>query len=65
MLAAASGVACSTAGFFTRLIPPGAWTILFWRGLFVGGFIATATVLHGSEDGRNNPNPVWFQAMRT
>ena len=27
-------VAWSTAGYFTRLIPFDAWTILFWRGLF-------------------------------
>ena len=35
-----SAVAWSTAGFFTRLIPLDAWTILFWRGVFAGLFIA-------------------------
>jgi drug/metabolite transporter (DMT)-like permease len=30
----------STAGLFTRLITVDAWTLLFWRGLFGGGFIA-------------------------
>ncbi len=35
-----SAVAWSTAGFFTRLIPLDAWTILFWRGIFAGLFIA-------------------------
>ena len=35
-----SAVAWSTAGFFTRLIPLDAWTILFWRGIFGGLFIA-------------------------
>lgn len=35
-----SAVAWSTAGFFTRLIPLDAWTILFWRGVFSGLFIA-------------------------
>jgi drug/metabolite transporter (DMT)-like permease len=33
-----SAVAWSTAGFFTRLIPYDAWTILFWRGIFAGLF---------------------------
>jgi drug/metabolite transporter (DMT)-like permease len=39
-LTAASAVAYSTAGFFTRLIHLDPWTILFWRGLFAGLFIA-------------------------
>jgi drug/metabolite transporter (DMT)-like permease len=36
----ASGLAFSTAGLFTRLIAVDAWTILFWRGVFGGIFIA-------------------------
>lgn len=36
----ASAAAYSTAGFFTRLIPVDAWTMLFWRGLFAGAFIS-------------------------
>lgn len=40
LLVAASSVAYSTAGFYIRLIPVDPWTILFWRGLFAGGFIA-------------------------
>ena len=36
----ASAVAYSTSGFWTRLIPLDPWTILFWRGLFAGVFIA-------------------------
>jgi drug/metabolite transporter (DMT)-like permease len=40
LLTAASAVAYSTAGFFTRLIPLDAWTILFWRGVFGGLFLA-------------------------
>jgi drug/metabolite transporter (DMT)-like permease len=44
-LVAAAAVAWSTAPFFTRLLPFDSWTILFWRGLFGGGFIATAMVL--------------------
>lgn len=35
-----SAIAFSTAGFFTRLIPLDVWTVLFWRGLFGGLFIA-------------------------
>ena len=39
VLLAASAVAYSTAGFFTRLITVDAWTLLFWRGVFAGLFI--------------------------
>jgi drug/metabolite transporter (DMT)-like permease len=39
-LLTASAVAYSTAGYFTRLIDLDAWTILFWRGLFAGLFLA-------------------------
>jgi drug/metabolite transporter (DMT)-like permease len=39
VLVTAAAVAWSLAGFFTRLIPLDAWTILFWRGLFGGFFI--------------------------
>jgi len=35
-----SAFAFSTAGFFTRLIDTDVWTLLFWRGLFGGLFIA-------------------------
>jgi drug/metabolite transporter (DMT)-like permease len=35
-----SAGAYSLAGFFTRLISLDAWTMLFWRGLFAGVFIA-------------------------
>jgi len=38
-------VAWSTAPFFTRLLQYDSWTILFWRGLFGGGFIALFLVL--------------------
>jgi drug/metabolite transporter (DMT)-like permease len=41
LLLVASATAYSTAGFFTRLIPVDAWTLLFWRGLFGGAFLAT------------------------
>jgi len=44
-LVIAAAVAWSTAPFFTRLLPVDSWTILFWRGLFGGGLIATVLVL--------------------
>jgi drug/metabolite transporter (DMT)-like permease len=44
LLVTISAVAWSTAGFFTRLIPLDAWTILFWRGIFAGAFIAAYIV---------------------
>ena len=40
LLLVASAAAYSTAGFFTRLIQVDAWTLLFWRGLFGGSFLA-------------------------
>ena len=39
-----SSVAFSTAGFFTRLIAADTWTMLFWRGIFAGLFIAGVVV---------------------
>jgi drug/metabolite transporter (DMT)-like permease len=39
-LVVAAAIAWSTAPFFTRLLHFDSWTILFWRGLFGGGFIA-------------------------
>jgi drug/metabolite transporter (DMT)-like permease len=45
-LVAASAVAWSLAGFFTRLIPLDAWTILFWRGIFGGFFIGLYVLGH-------------------
>jgi drug/metabolite transporter (DMT)-like permease len=44
LLLVASATAYSTAGFFTRLIAVDAWTLLFWRGLFGGTFLATVVV---------------------
>jgi drug/metabolite transporter (DMT)-like permease len=39
-LVVAAAVAWSTAPLFTRLLHFDSWTILFWRGLFGGGFTA-------------------------
>ncbi|MDB5608722.1 MAG: EamA/RhaT family transporter, partial [Bradyrhizobium sp.] len=39
-LVVVAAVAWSTAAVFTRLLHLDSWTILFWRGLFGGGFIA-------------------------
>ncbi len=44
LLTTASALAYSTAGFFTRLIHLDAWTLLFWRGIFAGFFIASFMV---------------------
>lgn len=38
-LLAASAVAYSSGGFYTRLIDADAWTMLFWRGVFGGLFL--------------------------
>jgi drug/metabolite transporter (DMT)-like permease len=40
VLIVAAAAAWSTAPFFTRLLHYDSWTILFWRGIFGGGFIA-------------------------
>lgn len=37
---AASSLAYASAGYFTRLIPVDIWTMLFWRGVSAGVFIA-------------------------
>ena len=50
LLLVASAAAYSTAGFFTRLIEVDAWTLLFWRGLFGGSFLAMVVAVQ--ERGR-------------
>jgi drug/metabolite transporter (DMT)-like permease len=45
VLVIVSAFAFSTAGFFTRLIDVDVWTMLFWRGMFGGLFIAGYVVL--------------------
>jgi len=45
-LVTGAAVAWSLAGFFTRLIPLDAWTILFWRGVFGGFFISLYVIAH-------------------
>jgi drug/metabolite transporter (DMT)-like permease len=49
LLIAASAIAYSTAGLFTHLIDLDIWTVLFWRGLFAGIFIAVYVIW---ENGR-------------
>ena len=44
LLLVVSAAAFSMAGFFTRLIPLDAWTLLFWRGLYGGLFIGAYVV---------------------
>ena len=50
LLLTASAVAYSTAGFYTRLIPVDASTLLFWRGLFGGLFLVAVVAVQ--ERGR-------------
>ncbi len=44
LIVAGSAIAFSTAGLFTRLIAADVWTMLFWRGVFGGLFIAAYIV---------------------
>jgi drug/metabolite transporter (DMT)-like permease len=44
-LVIAAAIAWSTAPLFTRLLHFDSWTILFWRGLFGGGFIAAFLIV--------------------
>lgn len=44
VLITASAIAFSLAGLFTRLIDLDVWTVLFWRALFGGIFIASYVV---------------------
>jgi drug/metabolite transporter (DMT)-like permease len=50
-LVVAAAVAWSTAPLFTRLLPYDSWTILFWRGLFGGGFIAAFLIVTQGRGG--------------
>jgi len=43
-LLVASAIAYSSAGFYTRLIEVDVWTVLFWRGVFGGLFLAGMVV---------------------
>lgn len=45
LLVLVSSIAFSSAGYFTRLIQLDVWTMLFWRCLFGGLFIALCVVL--------------------
>lgn len=44
LLILAAALVFSTAGYFARLIQQDTWTVLFWRGLFGGLFIAGTIV---------------------
>jgi drug/metabolite transporter (DMT)-like permease len=50
-LVIAAAIAWSTAPLFTRLLHFDSWTILFWRGLFGGGFIAAFLLLTQGRSG--------------
>lgn len=48
ILVTASALAWSTAGYFTRLVPLDAWTLLFWRGIFAAiGLLVFIAILQG------------------
>jgi drug/metabolite transporter (DMT)-like permease len=51
MLVVAAAIAWSTAPLFTRLLHYDSWTILFWRGLFGGCFIAAFLVVTQGRSG--------------
>jgi drug/metabolite transporter (DMT)-like permease len=51
VLVVAAAIAWSTAPFFTRLLHYDSWTIIFWRGLFGGGFVALFLVATQGRQG--------------
>jgi drug/metabolite transporter (DMT)-like permease len=65
-LVVAAAVAWSTAPFFTRLLPLDSWTIIFWRGVFGGAFIAVALLAArgraGLQDFRDMDSIAWLVA---
>jgi len=66
-LVTAAAVAWSTAPFFTRLLPFDPWTILFYRGLFGGGFILLFLALKEGRTALGNllsmGNGIWLVAF--
>jgi len=66
VLLIAAAVAWSTAPFFTRLLPLDSWTIIFWRGVFGGAFIAVALLAArgraGLQDFRGMDRIGWLVA---
>jgi drug/metabolite transporter (DMT)-like permease len=66
VLLVAAAVAWSTAPFFTRLLPLDSWTIIFWRGVFGGAFIAVALLAArgraGLQDFRGMDRIGWLVA---
>jgi len=57
-LVTGSAIAYSTAGFFTRLIPLDVWSLLFWRGLFAGGFMVLLLIGRELSQGLSRPSPM-------
>jgi drug/metabolite transporter (DMT)-like permease len=66
VLLIAAAIAWSTAPFFTRLLPLDSWTIIFWRGVFGGTFIAVALLAArgraGLQDFRGMDRIAWLVA---
>jgi drug/metabolite transporter (DMT)-like permease len=67
ILVTASALAWSTAGYFTRLIPLDAWTLLLWRGIFAAiGLLAFIAILQGKAGLRSFAAlgwPGWLYAI--
>lgn len=67
VLVLTAAVAWSTAGLFTRIVAVDAWTMLFWRGVFGGVFIAVFLAWrHGTcslRAIRGMGLPGWFVAV--
>ncbi|MEO0328240.1 MAG: DMT family transporter [Pseudomonadota bacterium] len=48
MLLIVSAVTFSTAGIFTKAVVAGAWSVIFWRGVFAAGFTIAWTAGKGT-----------------
>ncbi len=59
LLVLGSAAAFSTAGYFTRLITVDAWSMLFWRGLFGGLFIAAYVVIKEGRRALSAIQAIW------
>ncbi len=47
LLIVVSAAVFSTGGLFTKGVEAGAWSVIFWRGLFAGGFTVAYLALRG------------------
>jgi drug/metabolite transporter (DMT)-like permease len=63
LLILVSAVAFSTAGFFTRLVELDVWTVLFWRGIFGGLFIAAYAVYQHRSETLNGVRSIGYPGL--